>query len=64
MIALSRLQEHTGGLVDRTMESLFLKLCSVVNEGSLEVTLPGGGKLGVYQPRHARPEPISGPAPQ
>ena len=23
-----------------------------------EVTLPGGGKLGVYQPRHARPEPM------
>lgn len=23
-----------------------------------DVTLPGGGKLGVYQPRHARPEPI------
>lgn len=22
-----------------------------------EVTLPGGGKLGVYQPRHARPRP-------
>ena len=21
-----------------------------------QVTLPGGGKLGVYQPRHARPE--------
>jgi hypothetical protein len=21
------------------------------------VTLPGGGKLGVYQPRHARPKP-------
>lgn len=21
-----------------------------------EVTLPGGGKLGVYQPRHARPD--------
>jgi hypothetical protein len=20
-----------------------------------QVTLPGGGKLGVYQPRHARP---------
>jgi len=20
-----------------------------------EATLPGGGKLGVYQPRHARP---------
>lgn len=28
--------------------------------GSLtELTLPGGGKLGVYQPRHERPEPIS-----
>ena len=23
------------------------------------VTLPGGGKLGVYQPRHARPSPES-----
>ena len=21
------------------------------------LTLPGGGKLGVYQPRHARPKP-------
>jgi hypothetical protein len=26
------------------------------------VTLPGGGKIGVYQPRHARPKPISVPA--
>ena len=25
-----------------------------------QLTLPGGGKLGVYQPRHARPEPMSG----
>jgi hypothetical protein len=24
-----------------------------------QVMLPGGGKLGVYQPRHARPEPMS-----
>jgi hypothetical protein len=24
-----------------------------------EVTLPGGGKLGVYQPRHARPKPMA-----
>ena len=24
-----------------------------------QLTLPGGGKLGVYQPRHARPEPMS-----
>jgi hypothetical protein len=23
-----------------------------------QVTLPGGGKLGVYQPRHARPKPM------
>jgi hypothetical protein len=23
-----------------------------------EVTLPGGGKLGAYQPRHARPKPM------
>ncbi len=23
------------------------------------LTLPGGGKLGIYQPRHARPEPMS-----
>lgn len=26
------------------------------------ITLPGGGKLGVYQPRHARPKSISVPA--
>jgi hypothetical protein len=24
-----------------------------------QITLPGGGKLGVYQPRHARPENIA-----
>lgn len=23
------------------------------------VTLPGGGKLGIYQPRHARPEAVT-----
>lgn len=22
------------------------------------ITLPGGGKVGVYQPRHARPQPM------
>ena len=22
------------------------------------ITLPGGGRLGVYQPRHARPDPM------
>lgn len=26
-----------------------------------QVTLPGGGKLGVYQPRHERPEPMRAP---
>ena len=25
-----------------------------------QLTLPGGGKLGVYQPRHPRPEAMSG----
>jgi hypothetical protein len=24
-----------------------------------EVKLPGGGKIGVYQPRHSRPEPMA-----
>ena len=24
----------------------------------VQLTLPGGGKLGVYQPRHARPKPM------
>jgi hypothetical protein len=24
-----------------------------------QLNLPGGGKLGVYQPRHARPEPMN-----
>ncbi|MEO5717614.1 MAG: extradiol dioxygenase [Chthoniobacterales bacterium] len=23
-----------------------------------QLTLPGGGKIGVYQPRHARPQPM------
>jgi hypothetical protein len=36
--------------------------CGEVNDygwGLLtELELPGGGKLGVYEPRHARPEPM------
>lgn len=24
-----------------------------------QVTLPGGGKLGIYQPLHARPKPVT-----
>ena len=27
-----------------------------------QITLPGGGKLGVYEPRHARPKSMSGKA--
>jgi hypothetical protein len=27
-----------------------------------ELSLPGGGKLGVYEPRHARPKPMKGGA--
>jgi hypothetical protein len=29
-----------------------------------EVFLPGGGKLGVYQPRHARPKPMRAARPK
>jgi len=29
-----------------------------------QVTLPGGGKLGIYEPRHARPTPMRAPAPR
>ena len=25
-----------------------------------QLSLPGGGRLGVYQPRHARPKPVTG----
>lgn len=36
-------------------------VCSEIqNQGwgqLVQLTLPGGSKLGVYQPRHARPEP-------
>ena len=37
---------------------------SVTDEGwglLTELTLPGGGKQGIYQPQHARPEPMTGP---
>lgn len=42
----------------------FLKIeCSAASDQGWgivsEITLPGGGKLGVYQPRHARPQPAS-----
>src|SRR5690349_7049628 len=35
-------------------------LCSAIQDEGwgllVQLTLPGGGQLGVYQPRHARPE--------
>ena len=37
--------------------------CEAINDQRYglmtKLTLPGGGKIGVYQPRHARPEPMS-----
>lgn len=40
--------------------------CSAVRSLSwgllTQVTLPGGGKLGVYEPRHARPKSMRGKA--
>ena len=47
------------------MEKRGLRCGPVQNQGwglLTQVTLPGGGKLGVYQPRHARPKPVSGSA--
>jgi len=42
--------------------------CSAVsNQGwglITQVSLPGGGKLGVYEPRHSRPEPASATQPK
>ncbi len=36
--------------------------CSRIREQGwgaiVHITLPGGGKLGVYEPRHARPKPM------
>lgn len=36
--------------------------CSNINNQSwgqlVQLTLPGGGKIGVYQPGHARPQPM------
>ena len=51
-----------GGMKKRGID------CSpVMNRGwglLTEVRLPGGGKLGVYQPRHARPKPMAVPRPR
>jgi hypothetical protein len=42
------------------MRSHAVQCSEVQDEGwglLVHIVLPGGGKLGVYQPRHARPEP-------
>jgi hypothetical protein len=39
---------------------LHFPIVDVMDCGSLtQVVLPGGGKLGIYQPRHPRPNPIN-----
>jgi hypothetical protein len=48
------------------MERRAIACSEVKDEGwglLTQVTLPGGGKLGVYEPRHARPEAPSSKAP-
>lgn len=43
-----------------TMTSRGIKCGAVKDQGwglLTQITLPGGGKLGVYEPRHARPTP-------
>jgi hypothetical protein len=48
-----------------TMKEYNITCDEIQNQGwgvLTHVALPGGGKIGVYQPRHARPKPISKPA--
>ena len=62
---------HELYLMCRDVEALIGELsrqgaaCSPVqNRGwglITQVTLPGGGKLGVYEPRHQRPAPMTPP---
>jgi hypothetical protein len=45
----------------RDMKKRGVTCSEVHNQGwgmLTQLTLPGGGKLGVYQPRHGRPEPM------
>ncbi len=42
-----------------------IRCSEVANRGwglVTQLTLPGGSKLGVYEPRHARPEPPAAPS--
>jgi hypothetical protein len=45
----------------RDMKKRKITCSEIHNQGwgmLTQLTLPGGGKLGVYQPRHGRPEPM------
>jgi hypothetical protein len=45
----------------RQMSKQEIACSEIQNQGwgqLVQLTLPGGGKLGVYQPRHARPKPM------
>ena len=45
----------------RDMKKRKIACSEIHNQGwgmLTQLTLPGGGKLGVYQPRHGRPEPM------
>lgn len=57
--------DDVAAFVDQ-MKSRNIACAPVENQGwgvLTHVTLPGGGTLGVYQPRHARPKPMAaGPA--
>jgi hypothetical protein len=53
--------EDIGALVGE-MQRQGIACSAVENLGwglRTEVTLPGGGKLGIYQPRHARPSTMT-----
>jgi hypothetical protein len=49
-------------LFTQEMSKCNIVCSSIKNQGwgmLTQLTLPGGGKIGVYQPRHARPEPMN-----
>ncbi|MFQ5680285.1 MAG: VOC family protein [Gemmatimonadota bacterium] len=53
--------DDVAALVEE-METRGVSVSPVRDEGWGSLThlmLPGGGKIGVYQPRHARPDPVS-----
>ncbi len=54
--------EDVNALVEH-MKARGIVTSDVQDEGwglLIHLTLPGGGELGVYQPRHARPDAMSG----